>query len=60
MYTRPTVGLAAQLAARLAAGSTARATGVIDYARVLQAILIVLVVWFKEFFTLYYLACTLI
>ena len=60
MYTRPTVGLAAQLAARLAAGGTAKAVGVINYARVPQAVLIVLIVWFKEFFTLYYLACALI
>ena len=60
MYTRPTAGLAAQLAARLVASSTAKAAGVINHARVPQAVLIVLVVWFKEFFALYCLACALI
>ena len=44
MCIRPTVRLAVRLAARLAAGGTARAIGVINYAGVLQAILIVLTV----------------
>ena len=43
MCTGPTAGLATRLAARLAASSTARAVGVVDYARVPQAVLIVLV-----------------
>ena len=60
VYTRPIAGLTAQLAVRLAASGTARAAGVIDYARVLWAVLIALVVWFKEFFTLYCLAYALI
>ena len=49
-----------RLAARLAAGGTARAVGVIDRAGVPRAVLVVLIVWFKEFFTLYRSAYTLI
>ena len=60
MYAGPTVGLAVQLAARLAAGSTARATGVVNHTGVLQAVLIILIVWFEEFFILYHLAYALI
>ena len=60
MYTGPIVGLAARLAAKLAAGSMAGAAGVVDYTGVLQAVFIVLMVWFKEFFALYHLAYALI
>jgi len=44
VYARPAVGLAIRLAAKLIAGYTASAIGVIDYARVLQAIYKVLIV----------------
>ena len=44
MCTRPTIGLAMWLAARLVAGGTAGAVGVINCARVPQAVFIVLVV----------------
>ena len=60
MYARPIVGLAVWLAARLAAGGTAGAVEVADCARVPRAVLIMLVVWFKEFFALYCLAYALI
>jgi len=56
----PTAGLAAQLAAKLTAGCMAGATGVADYAGVLWAILIVLMVWFEEFLALYHSAHALI
>ena len=49
-----------QLTARLAASGTAGAVGVINHARVPQAVLVALVVWFKEFFALYRSACALI
>jgi len=42
------------------AGCIASAVGVIDYARVLWAVYIVLIVWFKEFLALYRLAYALI
>jgi len=57
---RPIVGLAAQLAAKLTAGCMAGAVGVIDCARVLQAVYKVLIVWFREFLALYHLDYTLI
>ena len=60
MCTRPTAGLAAQLATKLTAGCTAGAVGVVDRARVLQAVFIVLIVWFKEFLALCRSAYTLI
>ena len=56
MCARPTVGLAAELMA----GYTASAIGVVDRARVLRAIYIVLIVWFREFLALYHLAYALI
>jgi len=49
-----------RLAAELTAGCTASAVGVADYARALWAILIALIVWFKEFLALYRLAHALI
>jgi len=57
---RPTVGLAARLAAKLTVGYTAGAVGVADRARVLRAVCIVLIVWFGEFLALYRLAHALI
>jgi len=48
------------LAAKLAAGYMAGAVGVTNYARALWAVLIVLIVWFREFLALYRLAYTLI
>jgi len=57
---RPAVGLAARLAAKLMAGCAAGAIGVADYAGVLRAIYIVLMVWFREFLALYHLAYALI
>ena len=53
-------GLATRLAAGLAAGYTAGDTGVADCARALRAVLIELVVWFKEFLALYRSARALI
>jgi len=44
VYAKPTVGLAVWLAAKLTAGYIAGAVGVIDYARVLQAVCKVLIV----------------
>jgi len=44
--------LAAQLATELTAGMVS-ATGVTDYAGVLQAVFVALMVWFKEFLALY-------
>ena len=49
-----------RLAAKLAASGTARAVRVVNRIRALQAVLIVLMVWFKEFFALYRLAYALI
>ena len=60
MYAGPTAGLAARLAAKLTAGCTAGAAGVVDRAGVLWAVLVVLMVWFKEFLALYRLAYALI
>ena len=60
MCARPAVGLAVQLAAKLTAGCTAGAIGVADRARVLRAVYVVLVVWFREFLALYCLAYALI
>jgi len=54
------VGLAARLAAKLTAGYIAGAIGVTNYTRALQAVLVALIVWFKEFLALYHLAYTLI
>ena len=48
-YTGPIVGLAAQLAARLIAGRTVRAIGVMARIGTLLAVLILLTVWFKGF-----------
>jgi len=48
------------LAAKLTVGYTASTIGVANYARALRAILIALIVWFKEFLALYRLAYTLI
>jgi len=59
-YAGPAAGLAAQLAAKLMAGCTAGAVGVADCARALQAVLVVLMVWFEEFLALYRLARALI
>jgi len=56
----PVVGLAVWLAAKLTAGCTASAVGVVDRARVLWAVCEVLIVWFKEFLALYCLDCALI
>jgi len=53
-------GLAVRLAAKLAVGCTGSTIGVADYTRVLQAILILLIVWFKGFLALYRSARTLI
>jgi len=53
-------GLAAWLAAELMVGCTAGAVGVADYTRALWAVLVALIVWFKEFLALYCLACALI
>ena len=44
MYTRPIVGLATRSTARLVVGGIARAAGVINYARVLLTIFVVLIV----------------
>jgi hypothetical protein len=44
VYVRPVVGLAARLATRLAAGYITSAVRVIDRARALRAVLIVLIV----------------
>ena len=52
--------LAAQLAARLVVGYIVEDIEVINCARVLQAVLIELVVWFKEFLALYRSVYTLI
>jgi len=57
---RPAAGLAARLATKLTAGCIAGAVGVTNYARALRAILIALMVWFKEFLALYRLAYALI
>ena len=57
---RPAVGLAARLAAELTAGYIAGAVGVADRAGVLQAVCVVLAVWFGEFLALYRLARALI
>jgi len=54
------VGLATRLAAKLTAGCMAGAIGVANYARALRAVLIALIVWFKEFLALYRLAYALI
>ena len=48
------------LAAKLTAGYTAGAIGVINCTRALWAVLIALIVWFEEFLALYYSAYTLI
>jgi len=56
----PVAGLAAQLAAKLTAGCTASAIGVTNYTMALWAVLIALMVWFKEFLALYRLAHALI
>ena len=56
MYAGPAAGLAAELMA----GCTAGAIGVADCARVLQAVYIVLAVWFEEFLALYRLTRALI
>ena len=56
MCAGPVVGLAA----KLTVGYMAGAVGVIDCAKVLRAVYIVLAVWFKEFLALYHLAYTLI
>ena len=58
--TKPTVRLAMRLAAKLAVGCIFRAVGVINHAKVLWAVFIIFIVWFKEFFVLYHLAYTLI
>jgi len=57
---RPIVGLAAWLAAKLIVGYIASAIEVIDRAKVLRAVFIVFIVWFREFLALYYLAYALI
>ena len=54
------VGLAIQLAAKLVVGYTVGDIGVIDCAKALQAVLIELIVWFKEFLALYCLVYALI
>ena len=54
------VELAIQLAAKLVVGYIVGDIGVIDYARALWAVLIELIVWFKEFLALYCLVYTLI
>jgi len=59
-YAGPAAGLAARLAAKLTAGYTASAVEVANYARALRAVLVALIVWFKEFLALYYLAYALI
>ena len=56
----PAAGLAARLAAKLTVGCTAGAIGVANYIRALQAVLVALIVWFKEFLALYRLAYALI
>ena len=52
--------LATRLAARLVVDCIVEDIGVVDYARALRAILIELIVWFKEFLALYRLVYTLI
>ena len=54
------VGLAIQLAAKLAAGYTAGAIGVIDLTWALRPVLIVLIFWLAELLVLYRLAYALI
>ena len=49
-----------RLAARLIVSCTASTIGVVDRARALRAILVVLIVWFIEFLALYHLAYALI
>ena len=51
--------LAAQLTAELTV-KTISAAGVANYAGVLQAIFVVLIIWLKEFLVLYHSACALI
>ena len=53
-------GRATQLATRLAVGCTAGDKGVADCAGALRAVLVKLVVWFKEFLALYRSARALI
>ena len=60
VYTRPIAELATQLAAGLTVGYIAGDKEVTDYAKVLQAVLIELIVWFREFLALYRLARALI
>jgi len=59
-FAGPMVGLAVWLAAKLVAGYTVGAVGVIDLTRALRPILIVLVFWLAELLVLYYLAHALI
>jgi len=54
------VGLAIQLAAKLAAGYMANAVGVIDLTGALWPVFIVLIFWLAELLVLYYLVCALI
>jgi len=60
VYGGITVGLAARLIMGLVIGSMDGIMGIVDCAGALQAVLVVLVVWFKTFLALKYLAYTLI
>ena len=59
-FARPTVGLAVQLATKLAAGYAAGAIGVVDLTGALWPVLIVLIFWLIELLVLYCLARALI
>ena len=56
MFIGFVAGVAARPAAKLIVGYPAYAIGVINYARVLRPILILLIVWVVGFLTLSYLA----
>ena len=60
VFARPIVGLAAYLAAELAAGYTAGAIGVADLTRALRPVLVVLIFWLAELLVLYRSAYALI
>jgi hypothetical protein len=49
LNNRPIVGLAIRLATRLVANYIVSVVGVIGYTKVLRAVLILLIAWFKEF-----------
>ena len=49
VYTRPTVGVASRLAARLTVGCTAGIIGVANYTGALRAVFAVFAAWFIRF-----------